>query len=170
MAVTAVLLRRIREALPPATVVCCVGAVGAWMRGAAASRSVATATPASGATTAGCASLSPLYNEDLLRRKRRTKNARKHSAGRQKRGESLKPRPDKEAGRRQKYQENKIAMPPCPGGIFCRGVGGPQTLRMALRPKAGEMPVGQRGMKKSFAEVSFPVCSYPSPVPGAPLP
>ena len=92
MAVTAALLRRIRKALPPVHVVCCVGAVGAVMRGTAVSRAAPTSAPPSGTAPAGCASPSPVCNEDLLRRKRRMQNARKHSAC----------RPDKEAGRAPK--------------------------------------------------------------------
>ena len=80
MAVTAAPLRRIPKALPPVLVVCSVGVVGAAIPRAAPSRAAATATLTTGTTISGCASPSPIYNEDLLRRKRRTKNARKHSA------------------------------------------------------------------------------------------
>ena len=83
---------QLRKALPPVHVVCCVGAVGTVLRGAAASRSAPAATPAAGPSATGCASPSPVYNEDLLSEKRRTQNARKHSAC----------RPDKEAGRAPK--------------------------------------------------------------------
>ena len=61
MAITAAFLRRIRKALPPVLIVCCVGAGGALMRGAAASRSAASASLTSGPTMAGCASP---YNYD----------------------------------------------------------------------------------------------------------
>ena len=79
MAVTAVLLRRIRKALPPVHVVCCVGAVVAVLRGTAASRAASATPPTAGSIAAGCASPSTVYNEDLLRRKRRTQNARKYA-------------------------------------------------------------------------------------------
>ena len=69
MAITAAFLRRIRKALPPVLIVCCVGAVGAMMRGTAVSRAATASAPTAGTTTSGCASPSPVYNEDLLSEK-----------------------------------------------------------------------------------------------------
>ena len=69
MTVTAAVTRQIPPAQIPGLTAWVVGAVGTVVRGSAASRAATALTPAAGTSLSGCALLSPIYNEDLLRRK-----------------------------------------------------------------------------------------------------